>query len=111
MEGLVAGDVVAVPFPFTDLSSQKIRPALVLAALDRGDLLLCQITSRPLTHKAAIPLAPSDFSSGMLPRQSFLLPHRLVTAHCSIVRRLSGKITDQKLGEIRSAVCKIVHGR
>jgi hypothetical protein len=44
MEGLVAGDAVTVPFPFTDFSSQKVRPALVLAALDRGDVLLCQIT-------------------------------------------------------------------
>lgn len=36
MEGLVAGDAVTVPFPFTDFSSQKVRPALVLAVLDRG---------------------------------------------------------------------------
>ena len=62
MEGLVAGDVVTVPFPFTDFSSQKVRPALVLAVLDRGDVLLCQITSQPLTHKNAIPIHESDFS-------------------------------------------------
>lgn len=36
MEGLVAGDAVTVPFPFTDFSSQKVRPALILAVLDRG---------------------------------------------------------------------------
>ena len=28
MEGLVAGDVVVVPFPFTDLTSQKVRHAV-----------------------------------------------------------------------------------
>jgi len=56
MEGLAAGDAVTVPFPFTDFSSQKVRPALILAVLDRGGVLLCQITSQPLTHKNAIPL-------------------------------------------------------
>jgi hypothetical protein len=110
MEGLVAGDAVTVPFPFTDFGSQKVRPALILAVLDRGDVLLCQITSQPLTHKNAIPLYESDFFAGGLPKQSFLLPHRLVTASSSIVRRVAGQLTERKLTEIRQAVCAVVRG-
>ena len=45
MAEFVSDDVVVVPFPFTDLTSAKIPPALVLAGLTRGDLILCQITS------------------------------------------------------------------
>jgi mRNA interferase MazF len=110
MEGLVAGDAVTMPFPFTDFSSQKVRPALILAVLDRGDVLLCQITSQPLTHKNATPLYESDFFAGGLPKQSFLLPHRLVTASSTIVRRVAGHIADMKLTEIRQAVCAVVRG-
>lgn len=42
-----AGSVALVPFPFSDLSRAKFRPAVVLAAIERGDLMLCQITSNP----------------------------------------------------------------
>lgn len=36
------GDVVIIPFPYSDLSQSKRRPALVLAGVGRGDFLLCQ---------------------------------------------------------------------
>jgi mRNA interferase MazF len=49
----VSGEVVVLPYPFTDLSSSKVRPALVLASLDRGDVILCQITSQAGSHAEA----------------------------------------------------------
>jgi mRNA interferase MazF len=38
----VSGDVVVVPFPFTDLQASKRRPAVVLATLAGDDLLICR---------------------------------------------------------------------
>ncbi|MFN3997245.1 hypothetical protein [Algoriphagus sp.] len=49
MEKFVKGDIVAVNFPFSDLSATKRRPALVLAYAENGDYLLCQITSKITT--------------------------------------------------------------
>jgi mRNA interferase MazF len=40
------GDVVIIPFPYSDLTQSKRRPALVLAEVGRGGFLLCQITSK-----------------------------------------------------------------
>ncbi len=40
-----AGSVVLVPFPFSDLSQSKLRPAVVLADAGRGDWIPCQLTS------------------------------------------------------------------
>jgi hypothetical protein len=43
-----AGAVVLPPFPFSDLSQAKLRPAIVLADVGRDDWILCQLTSTPL---------------------------------------------------------------
>jgi mRNA interferase MazF len=45
MAGFVKGDVVVIPFPFSDLSQSKRRPALVLAEADAQAVILCQITA------------------------------------------------------------------
>jgi mRNA interferase MazF len=44
MGRFVKGDVVVIPFPFSDLSATKRRPALVITALPGEDVILCQIT-------------------------------------------------------------------
>ncbi|MEG4810617.1 type II toxin-antitoxin system PemK/MazF family toxin [Microcoleus sp. F8-D3] len=66
MAEFVKGDVVVVPFPFSDLTQAKRRPALVIATLAGDDLILCQITSQNITDRYAIALQSSDFSEGGL---------------------------------------------
>ena len=41
MVKFVKGDVVVVPFPFSDLMQTKRRPALVVAELKGDDVILC----------------------------------------------------------------------
>jgi mRNA interferase MazF len=41
----IKGDVVVLPFPFSDLTGNKKRPALVVANLQGDDVILCLITS------------------------------------------------------------------
>ena len=109
MARFVSGEVVVVPFPFTDLSSVKVRPALVIASLTRGDIILCQITSQSGGHPEAVPILTPDFvPGGALSRASFVLPHRVVTAHESCVRRTVGKLVQAKLDYVRERVCAII---
>jgi mRNA interferase MazF len=109
MARFVSGEVVVVPFPFTDLSSAKVRPALVLASLTRGDLILCQITSQAAGHPEAVPILLADFEpGGGLHRASFALPHRVVTANESCVRRAVGRLKSDKLNHLRERVCTII---
>jgi mRNA interferase MazF len=60
----VKGEVVVVPFPFSDLSRAKRRLAFVLANLDGNDIILCQITSRMTADRYAIPSGRTLFSRG-----------------------------------------------
>ena len=70
MEEFVKGDVVVVPFPFSDLSEAKRRPALVIADLAGDDFVLCQITSRNVKDSYSIPLDEEHFEVGSLNRKS-----------------------------------------
>ena len=83
MVSLAAGKVVLVPFPFSDLSQSKLRPAVVLADAGRNDWILCQITSKPYGAPHAIVLRDESFSAGGLQIESFARPGKLFTANSS----------------------------
>lgn len=91
MGRFVKGDVVVVPFPFSDLSAAKRRPALVLADLAGDDVILCQITSRSLSDGYAVPIANSDFVDGGLRVESCARPNRLFTADSSVILYRAGR--------------------
>ncbi len=93
MGGLKAGLVVLVRFPFSDLSSSKRRPALVLVSAGGSDWVPCQVTSNPYGDPLTLPLTPPSSSEGGLPRESFARPGKLFTANESIVLRRAGVLT------------------
>ena len=92
MAKFVKGDVVVVPFPFSDLSQSKKRPALVIASLLGNDLILCQITSKARIDGYSIVLANEDFRQGSLNLTSMIRPNKLFTADKSIVLYKIGTI-------------------
>ena len=92
MERFVKGDVVVLPFPYSDLSNSKRRPALVLADLKGDDIILCQITSQFVKDDYAICLDNSDFIKGSLNKPSNIRPNRLFTAEKGIISRKVGTI-------------------
>jgi mRNA interferase MazF len=93
----IKGDVVVVPFPFSDLSISKRRPALVLADLAGDDLILCQITSQSVCDTYSIELLNTDFKTGGLNKTSNIRPNRLFTADCHIILYKTGSLKNEKL--------------
>lgn len=96
MGKFVRGDVVVIPFPFSDLSSSKRRPALVLADLIGDDIILCQITSKEVNDDFSIPLSTQEFHEGNLKVDSNIRPNRLFTADEGIIIYKAGTIDRAK---------------
>ncbi len=65
MARFVKGEIVVVPFPFSDLTQAKGRPALVVASLVGDDAILCQITSQIMQDHYAISITTEDFLSNI----------------------------------------------
>ncbi|HAZ43490.1 MAG TPA: growth inhibitor PemK [Cyanobacteria bacterium UBA11369] len=108
MAEFVKGDVVVVPFPFSDLTQAKRRPALVVAVLSGNDLILCQITSQSVTDEYAVSLETDDFSSGSLKQSSNIRPNRLFTADRQIILYKAGQLKPEKLNEVIVKIVEIL---
>jgi mRNA interferase MazF len=94
------GDIVLVPFPFTDPTGQKVRPAVIVSPDPIGeDLVLAFITS-----VAPLPLLSTDYLlekshpdfhlTGLRTTSVFRMA-KLVTLHRSLILRRLGKVPSQ----------------
>ncbi|SCC93056.1 MazF family transcriptional regulator [Thiomonas sp. X19] len=110
MGSLAAGQVVVLPFPFSDLSRNKYRPALVLADTGRGDWIACQITSNPYADPRALALTAQDFDHGSLAHMSYVRPGKLFTAHEDLIDHSVGTVNLDFLQKAREAVILVIRG-
>jgi mRNA interferase MazF len=104
------GVIVLVPFPFSDLSQSKLRPAVVLAPAGRGDYVLCQVTSNPYGDPLAIELIQTDFTRGSLHLTSYARPGKLFTASEQLVQREVGALTPAALDRIVTVTVRLLQG-
>ena len=105
-----AGAVVLVPFPFSDLSQAKLRPAVVLADAGRGDWILCQVTSNPYGDLRSILLADSSFATGSLRSESYARPGKLFTASRDLMVAHVGSLRLEARAQIIEVAVSILRG-
>jgi len=103
-----AGAVVLLRFPFSDLSSAKLRPAIVLASAGHDDWILCQVTSNPYADPSAIRIEETDFAQGSLRRISYARPGKLFTANTSLMVALIGNLKAESHQGVVAAVVKLL---
>jgi mRNA interferase MazF len=105
--------VVLVPFPFDDLSSTKVRPAVCLTDLIglHDHLILAFITSRlsagPLITDLVIDSNDLDFASTGLQVSSTLQLHRLMTVTKSLLLRELGVLSPAMQAQVQEKLRKL----
>lgn len=97
------GDVVVVPFPFSDLTSAKARPALIVIDLPGADVVLAAITST-VNDPNTISLKEGDFKNGKLNHPSFIHPAKLFTAERTLIKYTVGSISEKKRHEVAAKI-------
>ena len=108
METPSAGSIVLVPFPFSDLSESKLRPAVVLAEISRKDFVCCQVTSNPYADPNAVELTDEDFAKGSLKRVSYARPGKLFTANVQLFEGEAGVLQKEPRAEIVEQVVQLL---
>jgi mRNA interferase MazF len=103
-----AGDLVLLPFPFSDLSTTKRRPVLMLTEPDtQGDFVACPVTSRSgWTHGRL--LSQADLAGGTLPLVSWVRTDKVVTLHIGLILRRFGRVTTAARTMIAVDVCRFL---
>ena len=95
------GDIVLLPFPFTDLTATKTRPAVVVSLeafqRDSGDFTVAMITSVPRITPYDYQL--KDWQAAHLLRPSWVRA-KWATLDPVLVRYRPGKLSDADLGEV-----------
>lgn len=107
MGRFIKGDVVVTPFPFSDLTANKKRPALVVADLTGDDIIICLITSQNAKDNYAISLASDDLANGQLKQISNIRPNRLFTIDAKIILYRIGTLKKEKTEQVSQKIIEI----
>jgi len=99
------GDIVLLPFPFTDLSGNKLRPALILV-VNQNDIVVAFITTNEkLKTKTNIAVNPTSING--LKKRSIILLNKIATLEKFLVLGKIGILTAREIKEVNQMLIEI----
>ena len=116
MSSIQPGDVVLVPFPFTDLSQTKLRPAVVISQnvvhQKEDDYTLLFISSVipdvVESYEVLFKKEHSDFAESGLKKDSLFKTNKIVTVQKKLMKRNIGRLGPQIKETVRQAFHRAV---
>lgn len=105
-------DIVLIPIPFTDLASQKKRPAIIISSdpynETNEDIVVVALTSNIETRDFTITLTSNDLENGTLKVTSMIRVDKIYTLNKSIVIKTFGRVKPDILTKIRGLFLKLI---
>ena len=109
------GTIILVPFPFTDLSAQKVRPALIVSSNKKGeDVIVCFVSSiisgsaRGLDTQILINEKDPVFANTGLKVSSIIGVDKIVTLDKKIILGELGSLDDKYMRQVDRALKKVL---
>ncbi|MGL4343841.1 MAG: type II toxin-antitoxin system PemK/MazF family toxin [Cellulosilyticaceae bacterium] len=98
------GDILLVPIPFSDLSSSKRRPVLVLSNDGYNkmteDVVVVAITSNVIDRAYGVILETTDMEEGILKVKSNIRADKIYTLSKGIVVKKFGSVKNDKVQQV-----------
>ncbi len=105
------GDIVLIPFPFTDLSATKKRPALIISNESfnkERNLILIAISTKIGMIKHSKPINQSNLQEGKLNKPSFLRFHNMFIGEKRLIIKKIAKINKNYLKEAKKQLANYI---
>ena len=106
------GDIVLVPVPFTDLSTQKRRPVIVVSNNDyhraRSDFVAVAMSSRLQPTPYGFVITSRELTQGALKRPSQVRADKVYTLAQSIIVHRFGRVGDNVLDRVRTLIATLL---
>ncbi len=111
---MTKGKIFLAPFPYDDLSDNKVRPAVCLTnpVGTHRHIILAYITSRIpsslLETDIVLDTTHPDFAASGLRVSSTIRLHQLATVSTVIIQRKLGELSSDTQAQIADKLCKLL---
>ncbi|MGI6702567.1 MAG: type II toxin-antitoxin system PemK/MazF family toxin [Clostridia bacterium] len=106
------GDILLIPIPFSDLTSSKKRPVLVLSNNDYNkkteDIIVAAVTSNIISKDYNILISNKDMQEGNLHVNSCVRVDKIYTLSQSIVIKKFGTVRPEVINNIKEKLGKLI---
>lgn len=100
------GDIVIVPFPYSDLSRRKFRPALVISndQFNKSADIIALAISSVSSERCSVEIGLGDFSEGTLTKVSFVHCHKIHQLERTLVKEVVAVVKPEILQKVRQEI-------
>jgi len=99
------GDIVLIPVPFTDLTTAKRRPVIILSNNEyhraTPDMVVVAMTSNPTATPYTFTISNDDLAAGTLNPPGTVRADKIYTLSQQLIVKTSGKLNDATISRIR----------